>query len=315
MTSRYRNALPQRDGHLVVTDGGMETTLIFQDGLDLPDFAAFPLLGSEAGRATLRRYYDAYGAAAQRSGVGCLLDTATWRASPDWGDRLGFPPSALDALNRASVTLLEDVRADWETPGVPVLINGAIGPRGDGYVPGAPMDPDTAAAYHGPQVKAFAGSAADMVSALTMTNANEAIGIARAAQVCDIPAAISFTVETDGRLPDGTPLGDAIAVVDEATGRAPAYYMINCAHPSHFDAVLAQGGPWLARLYGVRVNPSSKSPAELNESTTLEDGDPVAVAHQLRELRARHRHFTVLGGCCGSDHRHAEQIGLACQIV
>ncbi|MES2712865.1 MAG: homocysteine S-methyltransferase family protein [Pseudomonadota bacterium] len=315
MPARYRAALPQLGDRLMVTDGGLETWLVFQEGIELPDFASFPLLATEAGRETLRRYYDAFCQAALRTGVGCLLDTATWRANPDWGARLGYSPSELDQLNRAAVTLLEEVRDQWDTPQVPLLISGAIGPRGDGYVPSALMPPDEAAAYHGTQVRAFAGSAADMICALTMTNANEAIGIARAAREAAMPVAISFTVETDGRLPDGTALGKAIEATDAATGRAPAYYMINCAHPSHFAAVLETGGQWLERLRGVRANPSAKSHAELNEATELDAGDPVALAAELGQLRARNPNLIVFGGCCGTDERHAERIALACRAV
>jgi S-methylmethionine-dependent homocysteine/selenocysteine methylase len=267
----------------------------------------------------LRRYYEPYCAAARRIGVGCLLDTATWRASADWGARLGYSPAALDTINRDSVALLEAVRAAWETPEAPVLINGAIGPRGDGYVPSALMDPDTAAAYHTPQVASFAASAADLITAWTMTNAPEAIGITRAAVAATMPVAIAFTVETDGRLPDGTALGAAIEAVETATAGAPAYYMINCAHPTHFDAVLAAapgaGNAWMARLRGLRANPSSQSHAELNEATTLDEGDPAQLGQQLRGLRLRHRGLNIMGGCCGSDHRHMEQIGLACRAA
>lgn len=315
MPSRYRDALPQLGDRLMVTDGGLETWLVFQDSTALPDFASFPLLATDIGRDKLRRYYDAFCQAALRTGVGILLDTATWRASPDWAARLGYSDQQLGTMNRAAVTLVEEVRDQWDTPQVPILISGAIGPRGDGYVPSALMGPEEAAAYHGPQVRVFAESAADMICALTMTNANEAIGIARAAREAGMPVAISFTVEVDGRLPDGTALGEAIEATDAATGRAPAYYMINCAHPSHFTPVLEAGGPWIERLRGLRANPSAKSHAELNEATELDAGDPVALASELGRLRARNRNLTVFGGCCGTDERHAERIAIACRAA
>jgi len=308
----YRDALPQLSGRLLITDGGLETTLIFQDGIDLPHFAAFPLLDQADGRAALRRYYDAYGAAAQRSGAGCILDTPTFRASPEWAAKVGYDAAGLERIIHDAVGLLRDVRAQWDTPTRPVVINGAIGPRGDGYSAADSMDPDTAEAFHRPQVRTYASAGADLVMAQTMTHAGEAIGIARAAAKEGIPSVVSFTVETDGRLPDGTALGEAIQMVDSATGAAPAHYLVNCAHPSHVAPSFAVTGPWISRLGGIRANPSPKSHAELNESTTLEDGDPDELAAMLRDMRRQYRHFCVLGGCCGSDHRHAEKIGLAC---
>lgn len=309
---QHRNALPQLSGQLLVTDGGLETTLMFHDGFELPHFAAFPLLDTAEGRAALRRYYDSYGAAAARSGAGCLLDTPTFRASPDWAAKLGYGAADLSRIIADSVALLSEIRNAWQAPDRPVVINGAIGPRGDGYSAAETMDGETAEAYHAPQVRRYAEAGADLVMAQTMTHAGEPIGIARAAAKAGMPAIVSFTVETDGRLPDGTLLREAILATDAATGASPVHYMVNCAHPSHVAPALAAEGAWIARLGGLRANPSPKSHAELNESTTLEDGDPDELAALLAALRRRHRQFCVMGGCCGSDHRHAEKIGLAC---
>jgi homocysteine S-methyltransferase len=311
----HRHALPQLSGRLLVTDGGLETTLIFHDGFELPHFAAFPLLDSADGRTALRRYYDSYCAAARRSGAGCLLDTPTFRASPDWAAKVGYDAEGLRRIIRDSVALLREVRDAWETSDLPVVINGAIGPRGDGYSAADTMDADTAEAFHAPQVRGYAEAGTDLVMAQTMTHAGEAIGIARAAAKAGMPAVVSFTVETDGRLPDGSSLRDAILATEAATGSSPAHYLVNCAHPTHLAPALVEGGEWIGRLGGVRANPSPKSHAELNESTTLEDGDPEELAALLAEMRRRHRHFAVMGGCCGSDHRHAEKIGLACRLV
>lgn len=314
-TMGHRNALPQLAGRLLVTDGGLETTLIFQHGIELPHFAAFPLLDRPEGRAVLRSYYDSYGAAARRSGAGCILDTPTFRVSPDWAAKVGYGAGDLRRVIADSVALLGGVREAWETPDLPIVINGAIGPRGDGYSAAETMDPETAEAFHGPQVQAYAEAGADLVMAQTMTHVGEAAGIARAAAKAGIPAVVSFTVETDGKLPDGTSLQDAILATDAATGSSPAHYLVNCAHPTHVAHALAAEGAWIARLRGVRANPSPKSHAELNESTTLEDGDPDELAGLLGAMRQRYRHFTVVGGCCGSDHRHAEKIGFACRLA
>jgi homocysteine S-methyltransferase len=303
-----RPALPQLDGSLWLTDGGIETTLIFLEGIDLPDFAAFDLLKSAEGEAALRKYFDRYAGIAQRFGAGLVLESPTWRASADWGARLGYGAREVTELNIRAIDLMRAVQ--WTFPGRAV-ISGCIGPRGDGYDPGRRMSAKEAEAYHRLQVDAFAPGAADMASAITMNYAEEAVGIARAAQRAGLPVAISFTVETDGRLPTGQPLADAIAQVDDATGGYPAYYMLNCAHPSHFDQIIKDEGVF-GRLRGLRANASRKSHAELNESPTLDAGDPAELGAQYAELKRRLPSLNVLGGCCGTDHRHIERIAAAC---
>jgi homocysteine S-methyltransferase len=311
--TRYRQALPQlaEDGRLFLTDGGMETTLIFHQGLELPDFASFVLLETEAGRESLRQYYAPYLALARDKGLGFVLDTPTWRANPDWGARLGYDAAGLDRINRAAVALLEGLREEWDAPGRPCIISGVVGPRGDGYQPGQ-QGAAEAEAYHAPQIASFAAAGADMVSAVTLTGTAEATGIARAAAAQSMPCVISFTVETDGRLVDGMTLQAAIEAVDAATGAAPAYYMINCAHPTHFAPALAAGEAWTRRIRGIRANASTKSHAELDESPTLDVGDWDDLGRRYRALRDRFPGFRVLGGCCGTDHRHAAAICEAC---
>ncbi len=305
--SLYRQLLPQLGSALFLTDGGIETTLIFHDGLELPDFAAFHLLRDEAGRETLRKYFRAYTDVARKHGLGIVLETATWRASQDWGTRLGYSAAEMVDVNRASVKLLEEIRAEMDTP---VVISGCVGPRGDGYVPGALMRADEAAKYHSAQIGAFANSAADLVTAITMNYIEEAVGVAQAAMDAGMPVVISFTVETDGKLPGGKTLGAAIGQVDAETDGYPAYYMVNCAHPEHFANALS--GTWIKRLRGVRANASRMSHTELNESTTLDAGDPAELAGQYASLLANLPNFNVMGGCCGTDHRHIAAIADAC---
>jgi S-methylmethionine-dependent homocysteine/selenocysteine methylase len=309
---RDRHRLPQLDAaRPFLTDGGLETTLIFHRGLDLPGFAAFALLGDEAGRDELRAYFAPYLALARARGVGFVVDTATWRANPEWAHRLGYSLDELDAANRSAVALAEEIRAAGERQGTTIVIDGVIGPRGDGYDPEALMSSDEAERYHARQVATFADGAVDMISAVTMTNADEAVGIARVARAHDVPAVVSFTLETDGRLPDGQPLPDAITRVDAATGGSVAYYMINCAHPSHFADVVEGHGAWRERIGGLRANASAKSHAELDEADELDEGDPEALGAEHRALRPRLGNVAVLGGCCGTDCRHVEAIARA----
>ena len=306
--SQYRNRLPQLDGGLFLTDGGIETTLIFHDGLELPHFAAFHLLKDKSGTAALRRYFARYAGIARANGTGFILESPTWRASADWGEKLGYSAAALANANARSIALMQDLRAEFQGLSTPMVVSGCVGPRGDGYDPGAVMSADEAQAYHAGQIGVFAKSGADMVTAITMTNANEAVGVARAARAAGLPVAISFTVETDGRLPTGQSLDEAIAEVDEATRDAPAYYMINCAHPTHFERTLAGKGARLDRIRGLRANASKRSHAELNEAPDLDAGDPEELGREHGAIVRRRPRINVLGGCCGTDHRHIERI-------
>lgn len=309
--SKYRQRLPQLNGKPFLTDGGLETTLIYLEGLDLPLFAAFDLLKDDRGLEVLRRYYQRYAALAREAGTGLVLETPTWRANPDWGARLGYDAVALADANRRAVGLMLEVRERFETRATPCVISGNVGPRGDGYQPGAQMTAAAARRYHRAQIDTFAQTDADLVSGFTINYLNEAIGIVQAAADAGMPVVVSFTVETDGRLPDGHSLGEAIEAVDRATDAAPVYFMINCAHPSHFDHALAAQAPWLERIGGLRVNASRLSHAELDAAETLDRGDPVELAALHEPLVRRLRNLRVLGGCCGTDHQHVEAIGRA----
>ena len=313
--AKYRNKLPQTSGRLFLTDGGMETTLVFHDGIDLPCFASFTLLDNEAGIARVKSYYELYAKLATDSGLGFVLEAPTWRANKDWGAKLGYSQEALASVNRRAIALLSELRAKHETPRSPMVISGNIGPRGDGYVIENAMSAKEAADYHGEQIGVFAGTEADMVSAFTMNYAEEAIGIANAAKKAGMPVVISFTLETDGKLPTGQTLKEAITQTDAATGSAPAYYMINCAHPAHFADALAAGEGWVKRIQGLRANASRRSHAELDEAKDLDIGDPVELGHLHGELRRKLPHLAVLGGCCGTDHRHVEEIRRSCAAV
>jgi len=309
--SKYRNRLPQLSGDLFLTDGGLETTLIYHEGVKLPLFAAFVLSLNPAGLRVLNRYFDKYAEIAREQNTGIVLETPTWRASPDWAAKLGYDAAALADANRTSVGLLLETRERWATAQTPIVISGNIGPRGDGYRPDSCMSVPEAAEYHAAQVRTFAETDADMIAAFTMNYVEEAIGIALAAQDAKMPLALSFTVETDGRLPTGLSLVDAIAQVDEATRGYPAYYMVNCAHPTHFAHVLGDLGSLAARVRGVRANASRRSHAELDASTDLDAGKPVELAADYCGLRRQLPALAVVGGCCGTDHRHIAEMGHA----
>ncbi len=303
-------ALPQLT-RFFLTDAGLETDLLFNHGIDLPHFSSVTLLRTGAGTAALATYYRGFLDLARRLDVGLILESATWRSSPDWAEPLGLSLAELDRLNVAAIALLTDLRAEYQGE-IPIVVSGCTGPRGDGYDPGRIMHVDEAEGYHAHQLGVLAAAGADMLTAITMTNVPEAIGVARAAQQLAVPVAISFTVETDGRLPSGDLLADAIAAVDDATTGYPAYYMVNCAHPTHFEGALDDAAPWTTRIGGLRANASCLSHAELDVMTELDIGDPADLAVRHRALVDRFPHIKVLGGCCGTDLRHVTAIAEMC---
>ena len=287
----------------------METALIFHQGIDLPCFAAFPLVETGEGRKALRRYYQPFLDLARDRGLPFLLDAPTWRANPDWGAELGYDAAALAAVNRRAVAFVDEVRrAARPAEGPAVLVEALVGPRGEGYAPGAMMSADEAEAYHSVQLRALADTAVDQVAAMTITDPLEAVGIVRAARSVGLPITIGFTLETDGRLPSGQALGEAVEQVDRNTDGAASPFMINCVHPAHFADALAAGGDWRARIGGLRANASMLSHAELDAAEELDDGDPADLAARYVAARELLPNLTLIGGCCGTDIRHVTAI-------
>jgi homocysteine S-methyltransferase len=315
--SEAKTGLPQQEGGWFLTDGGIETVLIYQDGIALPEFSAFVLLESQEGRAALRRYFRRYlEIAAQTPEAGFILESPTWRAGVAWGAKLGFDAAALRRINRDAIMLMRELEAEYATRiARPIVVSGCVGPRGDGYVAGAPMSLEDAENAHRVQVEALVAAGADIITAITMTTSAEAIGVARAAAKAEAATAISFTVETDGRLPSGETVAGAIEAVDAdaaAAGRAaPAYFMLNCAHPSHFAHILDGLGPRRDRLRGLRANASRLSHAELDAATELDPGNPGELGADYLRLKSDWPSLHVVGGCCGTDHRHVAAMAAA----
>ncbi len=309
MHSKSRHLLSDIGDQIFLTDGGLETVMVFHEGIDLPQFASFTLLDSAEGSAALTKYYTAFldEAAAQRAGF--ILDTPTWRASAGWGRVMGLTPERIDAANREGVAMVQKLRADRPQQ-QPILINGVIGPHGDAYAPDQVLSAEAAQAYHRRQVEVLAAAGVDLISAVTISSHGEAIGIAKAAAALDQPVTLSFTVETDGRLINGMSLADAIHRTDDATDAAPLWYGINCAHPDHFRDTLS--GDWINRIGSVRANASRRSHAELDESTELDAGDVSELAQDYHQLLHILPGLHVLGGCCGTDLRHVAAIGRSC---
>ena len=308
----YREYLPQLSGKPFLTDGGIETVLVFQQGIELPCFAAFDILKDENHYAWLRQYFLDFVDLANHFNSGLILEAVTWRASMDWAKQIGYSESELIKSIHKAVSLLEEVRNVSRDKDIDLVISGCLGPRGDGYNPAYCMTVDEAEDYHSHQIGILKDTAADMVTALTLNYVDEAIGVAKAAETANMPVAISFTVETDGCLPTGDSFQLAIEEVEQQTNGSPAYYMVNCAHPTHFASVLKGEGQWLSRIRGVRANASRCSHEELDNATELDAGDPHDLGKQFQELRLKLENLNVLGGCCGTDIRHIGEIAKAC---
>lgn len=287
-----------------LADGGLETFMIFDRGFDLPHFSAAVLLDTEHGRAALTDYFDRYAELARNAGRGFVMDTPTWRAGAAWAEPMGLSVDAVLQINRRAVAFVDAIRARHETPALPIVLNGVVGPAGDAYATDTTFSARQARDIHAPQIEALGRAGVDLISAMTLNHAGEGAGIALAARRIDVPVVISFTVETDGRLPSGQSIGDAIGEVDAISAATPIYYMINCAHPDHFREAIRTSEPWVKRIGGIRANASRMSHAELDAAEHLDDGDPVELGHLHHELIELLPNIRVIGGCCGTDHRH-----------
>jgi len=306
--TKYRNQLPQLSSSTSMTDGGLETDLIFNKGIDLPEFAAFDLLKSSDGKQTLKNYYQDYLVIAKKKCKGFVLEGPTYRANPDWVVKIGYSLDDLQTIHNTAIEELEDLRNEFEDDNFKVPISVCIGPRGDGYVPSNIMTAEQAEEYHSSQIKVVTNTNADLVSALTINYNDEAIGIVNAAKKHHMPVVISYTVETDGNLPSRQSLKDAISSLDKATNNYVSYFMINCAHPEHFKGVLSSNESWTKRIKGLRANASKKSHAELDESETLDIGNKEELANDYCDLRTHLPNLSIIGGCCGTDSTHLESI-------
>jgi len=310
--AKYRNNLPQLSDRLFISYGGLETSLVYYEKISLPCFASFPLLKEKSACEWIKNFLRTFVNIAQKYNVGFILESNTWRASPDWMTKLGYSNEDFININQKSIELLEDIRNEYETDKFTIVINGCIGPRSDGYNPSFIMTSEQAQEYHSKQIEIFSKTNADMITAFTLTYPEEAIGIVNAAKKFQIPIAISFTLENDGNLLTGQTLKEAIQMVDKVTQNGPIYYMINCVHPSHFQHLFDLNEDWTLRIHGIRGNASKKSHDELVQSTEVDAGNPQEFAEDNLKLLYKLKNLNIFAGCCGTDYRHAEQI---CKLI
>lgn len=294
--------------------GGFETWLQYVDGFELRHFCAFELLDDSRGRACLTDYHRKLVEGAVDNGFGVINEGLHYRASRDWGELIGYSREGLEEINIRGIEFYKEFAREYETPETPMIVGGVIGPRGDAYDVGRVPNAAEAEEYHSEQILTFKKAGADQITAATFSSIEEAIGLARAAKAAEMPVVISFFVKQGGRLSGGETLEKAIAKVDAATGSAPAYYMINCTHPTEFEPALSPGH-WTKRLGGFMPNAVAMDTLSLCKLGHLEDGDPEELGGQMADLARRFPHVHVWGGCCGTDGRHigeiARQVGMA----
>lgn len=321
--NEHQTMLPQLSkGKVYLTDSGLETVLIFQKQRDLREFASFELVvPQDSGKADardiqlLRDYFEEHVQVAAKHNMGLCVETVTWRASADWGKKLGYDQEGLRNANTKAVRLFLELKKEWlekyDLDKDDILVSGCVGPKGDGYQVGDLLSAKEYKEYHLPQLKVLKDAGADLLSGITLNNVEEALGMVQAAKEIHAPIVISFTVETDAKLPSGMDLTEAISIIDKATGSYVSYYMINCAHPTHFEKLFQGEGKRkaeLQRVKGIRANASKMSHAELDDAEELDDGNPNELGKEIASLCRLHPAFNVLGGCCGTDVRHIQSI-------
>jgi len=299
--------LPQQAGRLMSTAGGFETWMQYVDGFKLRHFCGFELLNDARGVSCLKDYHRKVVESAVANGFGMINEGLHYRSSRDWGELTGFSREALEEINIRGIEFYRDFAREYGSPDTPMLVGGVVGPRGDAYNIGRMPDAAEAEDYHSEQIQTFRKAGADHVTAMTFSSVEEAIGVARAAKSADMPVVISFFVAPGGKLKTGESLQEAISRVDSASGNAPAYYMINCTHPTEFEPGLAPG-EWTARLGGFMPNAVAMETLDLCKLGHLEDGDPGELGVQMGALARRFPHINVWGGCCGTDSRHIGEI-------
>lgn len=305
MTTQH--VLPQQLGKLMTTAGGFETWMQYVDGFKLRHFCGFELLNDVRGRSCLGDYHRKVVEAAVANGFGVINEGLHYRASRDWGELIGLSRAALEEINVRGIEFYRDFAREYASPETPMVVGGVIGPRGDAYNMGRHIDAVEAEDYHSEQIQTFKRAGADLVTAMTFSSVEEAVGVARAAKSQGMPVVVSFFVARGGRLKGGESIEEAIKHVDAATGNAPAYYMINCTHPTEFEPGLTPGA-WIGRLGGFMPNAVAMETLDLCKLGHLEDGDPEELGAQMASLAERIPHANVWGGCCGTDSRHIGQI-------
>jgi homocysteine S-methyltransferase len=284
---------------LILTDGGIETSLMFESGLALPEpLESAALVGTDA----MRELYAGYIEAARACDLPVIIGTPTFRAGARQAEAAG---ADVREVNAAAVRHHQALRAA-AGPGAPVLVAGVLGPYGDAYTPSEAPDAAFAERYHAVQAAALADAGVDLLFAPTFPAVDEAIGCVRAMTATGLPSVISYVLGRDARVLDGTPLADAVARVDAETDPPPTFHSLSCIHAD--VAARALDGVLPGRVLECKANGSALTPAELVALDHLDSDAPETFAADMWRLHTEHG-LRVLGGCCGTDARHMRALG------
>ena len=298
---------PQQEGRFYLSEGGTETELMYKYGFELPQFAMFPLLDNPDAASKMRGMFRRYLDVVAANGMSALMGGLDYRASPDWGELLGYSPEGLAEANLQSIAFLREIANEYTSDIPEILIQGLIGPRGDAYERNERITENEAEDYHSVQLQTLKNADVDLALALTFNNVPESIGVARAAAKIGVPLGLSLTLDSNSKLHSGTSLAEAITAIDAETNRSPEFYSINCSHPVEFEPAI-KSEDWISRVRGVRPNASKMEKIALCEIGHLESGDPVELGELCGDLARRYPHMDIWGGCCGTWDTHIEEI-------
>ena len=298
---------PQEEGRFYLTEGGTETELMYKHGFELPHFAMFPLLDNPEAVSKMREMFRSYLDVAAKHEFCALMGGLDYRASPDWGELLGYSPAGLSDANLQSIEFLRDVAGEYSSDIPEILFQGLIGPRGDAYERNETITENEAEDYHAVQLETLKKADVDLALAITFNNIPESVGVARAAAEIGIPLAISLTLDSSSKLRSGPSLAEAITTIDKEPDQSPEYYLINCSHPVEYEPAI-EPGEWIERIRGVRPNASKMEKIALCKIGHLEDGDPEELGTLCGDLARRYPHMDIWGGCCGTWDKHLDEI-------
>ena len=303
----HKSFPPQKEGRFYLSEGGTETELMYKYGFDLPHFALFPLLDNPDAALKMKEMFRSYLDVAARHKVCALMGGLDYRASPDWGELLGYSPEGLAEANIQSIEFLREIANEYASEIPEVLIQGLIGPRGDAYEKSETITENEAEDYHSVQLETLKKADVDFALAITFNNVMESIGVARAAAKIGVPLGISLSLDSSAKLNSGPSLAEAITAIDKETDQSPEFYLINCSHPQEYEPAI-EPGDWINRVRGVRPNASKMEKIALCQLGHLEDGDPVELGELCGDLARRYPHMDVWGGCCGTWSSHIDEI-------
>lgn len=296
-----------QEGRFYLSEGGTETEFMYKHGFELPHFAIFPLLDNPDAVSKLREMFRSYLDVAAKHEVCALMGGLDYRASPDWGELLGYSPAGLADANMQSIEFLREIAGEYSSQIPETLIQGLIGPRGDAYERNETITENEAEDYHAVQLETLKEADVDLALAITFNNIPESVGVARAAAKIGIPLGISLSLDSSSKLNSGQSLSEAITMIDKATDQSPEFYSINCSHPLEFEPAI-EPGDWVNRIRGVRPNASKMDKMALCQLGHLEEGDPVELGVLCGDLARRYPHMDIWGGCCGTWDKHLNEI-------